>query len=151
MTVSIGFSTVTGSIAALSISGVTIKDIDEIPEDVAMLTPILFPQPAGFITDIAPEFVSFGSNGAAKMDLTYTLNYVYLHAPVGSGINALAPYAGMIMKLANIFVEIMSNDAITGAVDVRLGSLPNLGVVTAPNDEDYWGALITLRILEHIQ
>lgn len=151
MTVSIVFSTVTNSVAALSVSGVTIKDIDEIPEDVAMLTPILFPQPAGFITDISPEFVSLGSNGAARMNLEYTLNYVYLHAPVGSGINALAPYTGMITKLAAIFVAIMSNDAITGAVDVRLGSLPNLGVVTAPNDEDYWGALITLRILEHVQ
>lgn len=151
MTVSVGFSTVTNSIAALSISGVTIKDVDEIPEDVTTLTPILFPQPSGFITDISPSFESFGSNGAAKMDLAYTLNYVYLHAPVGSGINALAPYSGMITKLAEIFVAIMSNDAITGAVDVRLNSLPNIGVVTAPNDDDYWGVLISLRVLEHVQ
>lgn len=151
MTVTVSFSTVTNSIAALSVSGVTIKDVDEIPEDVAMLTPILFPQPSGFITDVSPEFQSFGSNGTAKMDLGYTLNYVYLHAPVGSGVNAFAPYAGMITKLAAIFVAIMSNDAITGAVDVRLNSLPNLGVVTTPNDEDYWGALISLRVLEHVQ
>lgn len=151
MTVSVNFETVTNSIAALSISGVTIKDIDEIPEDAAMLTPILFPQPPGFITDIAPSFETFGSNGAAKMNLEYTLNYVYLHAPVGSGINAFAPYAGMITKLAAIIVAIMSNDAITGLVDLKLNALPNLGIVTSPNDVDYWGVLISLRVTEYVQ
>lgn len=151
MTVSINFETVTNSIAALSISGVTIKDIDEIPEDAAMLTPILFPQPSGFITDIAPSFETLGSNGAAKMNLEYTLNYVYLHAPVGNGINAFAPYAGMITKLAAIFVAIMSNDAITGLVDLKLNALPNLGVVASPNEVDYWGALISLRVTEYVQ
>lgn len=151
MTVAVNIETVAGSIAALSISGVTIKDYDNIPDNAVGLCPVMLPQPNGYITDIAPSFESFGSNGSARMNLAYTLNYVFLHSEIGSGINAYAAFGDLMTKLAGIFVAIMSNDAISGAVDVRLQSVGNVGVVTDPAGNEYWGILFSLRVLEYVQ
>ena len=52
MTIALHPLTVSASIAALSISGVTIKDVDEIPDSAAMLCPLIVPRPNDFITNI---------------------------------------------------------------------------------------------------
>lgn len=150
MTVSIGLATVADSISNLSISGVTIKDIDQIPDSAAMLCPLLIPQPNGFVSDINPEFQSFGSNAAQKMDLSYTLNYLYLHAEVGSGINSYLIYSGLITKLIAIIAAIMSNDKITGLVDMKLQSVSQIGVITDPSGAEFWGIQFSFRVLEYV-
>lgn len=151
MTVAVNLATVADSIAGLSISGVTIRDINQIPDNAAMLCPLLIPNPNGFVTDIAPTFETYGSGGTAKMNLSYTLNYAFIHSQVGSGINAYANYADLIAKLVLIIVAIMSNDAITGLVDMRLQSIGNIGVINDPADNEYWGLLFSLRVLEYVQ
>ena len=150
MTVASALSTITNSIAALSISGVTIKDIDEIPQSAALLCPLLIPQPNDFVTDVNVEFQSLGSNGTAKIDLSYTLNYVYLHAETG-GVGTFDAYSGLITKLTAIIVKIMSNDAVSGAVDLRLQSVGNIGVIQDPAGNNYWGVLFSFRVLEFAQ
>lgn len=151
MTVAVNLVTVADSISNLSISGVTIKDIDQIPDSASMLCPLLIPQPNGFVSDISPSFETFGSNGGAKMNLSYTLNYVFLHSEIGSGINTFAGYSDLMTKLAAIFVAIMSNDAISGAVDIRLQSVGNVGVISDPAGNEYWGVLFSFRVLEFVQ
>ncbi len=150
MTVTSAFSTIANSIAALSVSGVTIKDIDEIPQSAALLCPVLIPQPNDFVTDFEASFQSLGSNGTAKIDLTYTLNYVYLHCEAGSGISAFDIYSGLITNLSAILVAVLSNDAITGLVDMkpRIGSI---GVIEDPSGNRYWGVMLSLSILEYAQ
>ena len=151
MTVVCNVNTVATSIAGLTVSGVTIKDLNAIPDTASMLTPIVFPQPNGYMTNVAMTFESFGSNGAAKMNFEYDLNYVFLYAEVGSGINAFAPYSGLMTKLALILVTIFSNDAISGLVDMKLGSVGNVGVIADPTDKNFWGVLFTLHVLEYSQ
>lgn len=151
MTVASALSTITNSIAALVITGVTIKDIDEIPQSASMLTPLLIPQPNDFVTDFAVTFQSFGSNGTAKMDMDYSLNYVYLHAEAGSGIGTFDVYSGLITKLSAIIVAILSNDAITGLVDMQLGGIGNIGIIEDPSGNQYWGVLFSFRIKEFAQ
>jgi len=150
MTVSSAFATITNSIAALSISGVTIKDIDEIPQNASMLTPLLIPQPNDFVTNFEAAFQSFGSNGTAKIDLNYSLNYVYLHAEVGSGISTFDIYSGLITKLSAILVAILSNDAITGLIDIK-PRIGNIGIIEDPSGKQFWGVLFSLPILEYAQ
>jgi len=123
MTVTSNLSTVAASIASLSLTGITNKGITAIPDTAEMLTPIMFPQPNDYMTNVKPEFVSFGSNGSAKMDLTYTLNYVYLHCAIGSGITTYDIYSGLVTNLSVIIVAIMSNDAVSGLVDLQLGNI----------------------------
>jgi hypothetical protein len=151
MTVTCAVNTVAASIAGLTISGVTIKDITAIPDNAQMLCPILIPQPNNYMTGTAMTFESFGSNGAAKMNLEYDLNYVFLYCEVGSGINSFAPFSGLMTKLAAILVVIFSNDKISGLVDMSLNTVGNIGVITDPSGNEYWGVLFSLHCLEFAQ
>ena len=151
MTISSTISTVADSIAGLTITGVTIKDIDQIPDSARMLTPLLIPQPANFVTNLGIEFKTFGSNGGAKIDTSYTLNYVFLFCEVGSGLGSFAAFSGLVTKLMTILNAINSNDAITGAVDVKIGSIGNIGVITDPAGNEFWGLEFSLRVLEYTQ
>ncbi len=151
MTVTVSFPTVANSIAGLSVSGVNIKDIDEIPDSANGLCPLLMPSPNNFISEIAPTRESFGGGGTALMNFSYVLNYVYLHCEVGSGINAYAPYAGLMTNLKAIIEKIMTSDNITGAVDMELGGISNVGIVTDPTDTLYWGVQFSFRVKEHAQ
>ncbi len=151
MTIAVSFSTVADSISNIAISGVTVKDINQIPDSASMLCPLLMPQPNGFVSEITPTFETFGSNGTPKINLSYTLNYVLLHSEVGSGISAFDGYSDLMAKLELIFEAIFSNDAITGAVDLKLQSVSNVGVVTDPAGLDYWGVQLSFRVLEYVQ
>lgn len=151
MTVALNPVTVANSIAALSISGVTLKSVGAIPDTGEMVTPILFPQPNGFITDIKVVNQSFGSNTTAALDFNYTLHYVFLFAEAGSGLSQLDPYSPLIQKLELIWETIITNDAVTGLIDVRLEGVEGLGVIDDPSGNQFWGALFSLRCLEHAQ
>lgn len=150
MTITSTISTVADSIAGLTISGVTIKDIDQIPDTARMLCPLLIPKPDNFVTDLSVSFETFGSNGGAKINTNYTLNYVFLFCEVG-GMGAFAAFSGLVSKLSAILVAINSNDAITGAVDMKINSIGNIGVITDPAGVEYWGLEFSLRVLEYTQ
>ena len=151
MTITSSIETVADSIAGLTILGVTIRDIDQIPDTANMLCPLLIPDPSGFVTDISVSFETYGSNGSAKINTNYTLNYIFLFCEVGSGIGTYAAYSGLITKLSAILVAINSNDSISGAVDVKINNISNIGVVTDPAGIEYWGLSFSLRILEYSQ
>lgn len=151
MTITCQLETVAASIAALSISGMNIKGIDNIPQSANGLTPLLIPQPNDFVTNLSPTRVSFGGGGTAKMDLTYTLHYVYLHAEAGSGLSTYAVYAGLIANFVAIIEAILENDDISGAVDMELGNVGDIGIISDPSDNEFWGVLFELNILEHVQ
>lgn len=150
MTITSTIATVADSISNLSISGVTIKDIDGIPDSAVMLCPLLIPQPNNFVTDLSVSFETYGSNGGAKINTSYTLNYVFLFCEVG-GLGAFASFAGLISKLQSILVAINSNDAISGAVDMKINSIGNIGVITDPAGKEYWGLEFSLKVLEYSQ
>lgn len=150
MTITSSISTVADSIAGLTISGVTIKDIDQIPDSARLLCPLLIPNPANFVTDISVTFETYGSNGGAKINTNYTINYVFLFCEV-AGINAFAAFSGLMAKLSAILVAINSNDTITGAVDMKINSIGNIGVITDPAGVEYWGLEFSLRVLEYSQ
>lgn len=150
MTITSAIATVADSIAGLTISGVTIKDIDQIPDTARLLCPLLIPKPDNFVTDISVTFETFGSNGGAKINTNYTLNYVFLFCEVG-GVSSFAAFGGLVTKLSAILVAINSNDTITGAVDVKINSIGNIGVITDPAGIEYWGLEFGLRVLEYSQ
>ena len=151
MTVNVQFATVADSIASISISGVTVKDIDNVPENAMDYCPVLYPIPNGFITDLQPEILSLGGDTGRKLNLSYTLNYRYLHAPIGSG-SVLANYAGIITNLMLILEAIMSTSSPSGAVDMEIQGVSDLGPVSDPAEAAvYHGVDIAVRILEYVQ
>jgi hypothetical protein len=116
-----------------------------------MLCPLIIPNPANFVTDVSISFETYGSNGGAKINTNYTLNYMFLFCEVSSGLGAFAAYSGLIAKLSAILVLINSNDAITGAVDVKINSIGNIGTITDPAGNDFWGLEFSLKVLEYSQ
>jgi len=151
MAVTCNVNSVASAIAGLTISGVTIKDITSIPDSASLLCPVLIPQPNDYMSNTSMTFETFGSMGAAKMNMEYDLNYVYLHCEAGSGVNAFAPYSSLMTKLAAILVVIFSNDVLSGLVDMKLNSVGNVGVITDPAGNEYWGVLFSLHVLEYAQ
>jgi hypothetical protein len=151
MTAACHVETIATSIAGLTVSGVTLKDITSIPDSAKMLCPIIIPQPNGYMSGTKVTFKTFGSMGTAKLDMEYDLNYVYLHCEVGSGINAFAPYGSLITNLSAILVTIMCNDTIDGLVDMTLGNLGDVGIINDPVGNSYWGVLFSLHVLEFAQ
>lgn len=151
MSIAVNLKTVASSIAGLTFSGINTRDIDEIPDSALMLTPLLIPRPNEFVTDIKPEAKSFGFNGTQKLDLGYTLNYVYLHAEIGSGIGAFEIYNGLMTNLVTILEKILNNDVVTGAVDMQLEKIGGIGTIDDPAGNQYWGVMFSFRVLEHGQ
>lgn len=151
MTVALSFVTVADSIADLEISGVTIKSLANIPQGGQMILPILFPQPNGFITDISPESQSFGTGATAAINFSYTLHYVYLLSEAGGGLSQFDSYETLARNLETIWETIITNDIVTGLVDIRLNSVEGMGRIEGTDGNQYWGALFSLRCLEFAQ
>ncbi len=149
MTITCNVNTVASSLAGLTISGVTVKDIDEIPDTARMLAPILIPA-TDYMSGTRMSFETFGSNGTAKVNMEYDLNYMFLYSEVG-GINAFAPFSPLMTKLALVLETIMSNDKINGLVDMKLNSVSNVGIITDPAGVQFWGVQISLHVLEYSQ
>jgi hypothetical protein len=152
MTIAIRLATVASSIAAIKISGVTVRDIEQIPEDASKSLPILYPKPDGYISNMVFERLSFGGGGAAAMSISYTLTYRYLHAIAGARLGLFSVYADMVANIAKILVAILDNDDITGALDMVLEGVSNIGPLTDPAGQiTYHGVDITLRVTELVQ
>jgi hypothetical protein len=139
-----------GSIAALSVSGVTIADVDEIPPDVQNTrNQILFPEPDGFITNFTATRDSFGPNNIALQTVEYDLNYTYCHVPLGAGRTGLDEYDGMVTKVGLIFDAILDN-VITTDVDVYLPSITEFGLVPDPSGNIFLGCRISIHCKEFV-
>ena len=152
MTISVSLLTVTNSIAALSVSGVTIKDADEIPTVADKICPVMYPLPNGFITNMVFTRESSGGGGTAKMNLEYTLHYRYLHTVAGANLNLLEVYDALLTNLLAIMVAVFGNDNIAGAVDMTLDSVSDIGPLVDPaGTTTFLGVDIGLRILEFVQ
>lgn len=112
-------ATVWDSIAALSIAGLTIRDIDQVTEVWEVRTPTLYPDIASPLDLPAPTRQSFGTvaNGAKK-DVSYTLNYVFTFAPIGSTRGVKDIISSMFAMLVLIFNAVTESDALTGSVNI---------------------------------
>jgi len=144
----IALTTITNSIAALSISGVTILDIDQIPaEGTRAGLPVLYPEPGGFITNFVMVRDSFGGGSSAKMTLEYDLTYTFLHTVMGSD-RAMAPYDDMVDKAMEILDAIIALDELTGVIDIVPNSPLEFGKAADPSGNMFFGCKFVFHIKE---
>ncbi len=149
MTATVDFSTVTNSIAALTITGVTIKDVDEIPESLVMSPSVLFPDTNGFITGIRVERDEMTGQWN---HLYYTLHYRYIYCSASGGLGGLfASYSGLITKLAAVLLAFASDATLTGAIDNEAPEVSELGIVEDPAGDRYFGFVISLNIKQLLE
>ena len=149
MTVSIQLETVADSISSLSVSGVTIKDIDSIPESAAMLCPVMFPDPDRWLSNVQVIRDSQGAGSWAKQHIEYTLTYLYLHSTVDNNLS-FGIYAKMISKVVLIANAIITNEAVTGCAQLRLERIGDVIGVNDPAGNRYVGCEVAFRVMEFV-
>lgn len=151
MTVNVQFEAIATAIAGLSISGVHVFDIDNIPANAIDSCPAFFPAPDNFVTDMQPSIESLGGDSGRKINLVYTLNYRFLYAPLGSG-SVLQNYAGLITKLVLILESVLGTSTPNGSIDMMLLGVSDIGPMVDPAGQNtYHGVDIALRVLEYVQ
>lgn len=145
MTAAIDFTTVTNSIAALSISGVTVRDADQIAASRLAESAVLSPRPEDFVTNFAvtPDEIT-----KQKFTVRYTLNYVYFHSQIGT--MTFSVYQSMLTNLAAILVAMINNHVISGALDTDAPKLSRFGSVFDPAGNAYFGCVISLDIMQFL-
>ena len=142
-------ATVAASISNLSVSGVAIKDIHEIPEEITgRLCPVLFPDPAGFVTGITITRESYGLDADAKKDVRYTLNYVYLHCEDGAVRYIADAVDAMVDKVVLILNAIADNSSVSGSVDIVPSMSGEFGQVEDPAGNMFFGCKISVAVQE---
>ena len=146
----IKIANVIAGIAQLEPSGVTILGTDKIPNEWNGRNPIMFPDPSGPISNliIDPQTLC-DSATATKANVTYTLNYVYLHSPVGSGRGIYTEVPALITNMVAIVAAICAKFSIDSyAVDMKPRIPGEVGVLEDPAGNQFWGCRLALDILE---
>ena len=147
----LAIATIVTNIAAISVTGVTIKDMDNIPEQVnARDCPILIPEPVDFVSNFEVERNSYGSAAQSKKTARYTLNYTFMYQPVGASRTGLDKYGDMVEKAFAIIDAIIANDDLGGTVEFMPQDTVSFGVVLDPAGGTFQGCRILIRVTEFI-
>jgi len=142
--------TIAGSISALAVTGVDIKDIDEIPDSVDTNDcPMVFPNPDGFVSNFEVERMAMSAGTSNVWDIYYTLTYRFLHSEIGMGLGLFDVYEDMVDKVMDFVDKMLVSDSVTGAVDLTVDDITTFGPVSDPSGKMFHGCDIAFRILEH--
>jgi len=141
-------TSVATDIAGLSVTGLTIKDLDGFKDEILQRDcPILIPAPQYF-TDPKVVRQTFGSGSVAKTDVYYTLNYRMFYSELGTARGLSDIYQGLVGLTADLMDAIIANDYTDDAVDISIASVGAFGVVVDPADNPFHGVDIGIRVWE---
>ena len=144
----LAITTVCTSIAALTVAGVTIKDMNYIPPSGERITPILFPNADSPLSNYTDERMSFGGGSSALMDVDYDLNYIFIFCKMGAGRTGLDYIQKFMEKVQLIIDAIIGVDTINGAVDIRVSNVGDATVMADPAGNNYLGCSMTFHVKE---
>ncbi len=146
-------SAIATGIAALSITGVTVKDITAIPESVkARDCPILFPSPDGWMTggngEPSEGSTTFGAPTTRLWTFNRSYKYIYLHAAIGSERGLKDHISELTIKADAILTAISTLDV--SDVDVKNMSIGEFGVLTDPAGNSFYGFTLDITLRERM-
>jgi hypothetical protein len=148
MTVSLNLANIADSISKISVSGVTVKDKDEISGSWLPLANVLYPQPDGWITGFAITYDAMMQGTTAPMTISYTLNYRFLGVQVGDIAAFPVSYSALVDKLILVINAIITNPApYSGKIEMKIGGV-EIGPRQDPSGNNYFGADFSLLITE---
>ncbi len=152
---SLSATTIATAIAALSVSGVTIKDLSNAPAEVIRATlPALLPDIDNFGGDIQVEGgdgpLSFGTASTRFWMTTRSLGYVYYHAAVGA--NRDNPYQLMtdISNKRDLIIEALLELADITDIDILGVVGGKIGIVNDLSGNQYHGFTLQVRVREKV-
>lgn len=148
MTPSLNLANICNAIAGLSISGVTVKDVDELAESWTTEPNILYPNvnPPGFVTEFGVEAEQYVDGTIGLNSVHYTLNYRFLGTDLGE--NLKTGYLNVVNKLTLIVQAILAAPRpYSEDVEMELGNI-TIGPVADPAGHQFHGADFALKIVE---
>ena len=151
---SLGSKAIATGIAALSVSGVTIKDITAIPQQVqARDCPIMFPHPQSWLQGgngggqaEGPE--TFGTPTTRYWEFSRTYQYVFLQATVGSERGIYVHYSNASANIDAIQTAILALNL--SNVDVMNVNCSSFGVIEDPVAGKFYGCFIDIKLRERV-
>jgi len=144
----LAITTVCSSIAALTVAGVKICDLDNVPPSGERLAPILFPDPANPLSNFVAERMSYGGGSSHLADADYDLNYIYIHCQMGAGRTGLDYLEDCMEKVQAIYDAVMEIDTFAGGVDMWPTGNVQLTTLTDPAGNNYLGCSLTFHVKE---
>lgn len=144
------------AIASLSVSGVSMKDIDEIPKAVSIDDcPIFFPHPDEWYSGTNSVETPGNFVGQATVfDAVRRFRYIYLHDLSTAAKPLSVVLAPMADKTDLIYSAIASLNAQAGVLTVQSISISNFGEIVAPAvgtstvRNVFYGCFVDIEILE---
>lgn len=144
--------TVWDAITSLTVSGLTIKDLNEVTESWEIRTPTLYPNITAPLELQTPARMSFGTvAGGAKKDVRYSLSYLFAYAPVGSTRGVKDIMSGMFSMLALIYNAVVNNDALSGTVDITPRIAGAGTIIQDPSGNQFYGLQLAFDVLEYYE
>jgi len=144
-------STILDNISELSISGVTVKDIDQVQDKLEDRDcPCLFPNPLGLVTNLNVEPDAYGNAGDRPYTVTYTLNYRLCNSSVGSGRGLFDKYPAMVTNALAVIWAFIGADNLGGTVEFQVSGIANFGPVADPAGKLFHGCDIAVNVTEFI-
>lgn len=149
MAISLNLANITNAIQGISISGVTIKDKDEISASWKPIANVLYPNPEGFISNFNMSFPAMVRGDNSPADVSYILNYRFLGTQIGS-VGDTQGYTLMVDKVITILNAIIAVHApYSGRVEMEVKNI-SVGARADPVGNLYHGADIGLLITEMV-
>lgn len=143
---------ISAAIASLTVSGVTIKDVDEIPQSVLDRDcPILFPIPGAWLDGgdaVSEDESTFGPAGSRYWETHTTLRYVYLRTQIGTGRSINEHYAGAVTDIEAIITAVTAVDVDT--MDLESITHNPIGTVPDPTGKKFVGCNFSFRFRQRI-
>ena len=148
MTVSLNLANVANAISNISITGVTVKDKDEIAGAWSSTPNVLYPSPDGWITSFSMTWDAMMQSADAPMTISYTLNYRFLGVQVGDISTFPKSYSNLVDKLILIINAIIATPApYSGKVEMKATNV-TIGPRTDPAGNNFFGADFSVQIQE---
>ncbi len=143
---------ISAAIEALSISGVSIRDIDNLPETLQDRDcPLLFPTPGAWMegSDAADEDeTTFGTPSTRYWTVHTSLRYTYVRAQIGTGRGNSDHYNGAVTDIENIIEAVTALDV--SGVDVERITHTPIGTVNDPASKKFIGCNFTFTFRQRI-
>jgi len=147
----LALATVANSIEALTITGLTIYDLDNVPASVDVRTTAALVPLSDYVTGFILAHDTFGAGNTAEMTVTYTVNYRLFYSIYGAGrTDLLEKQAGLIAMVAAIWDSVITNDSLTGCVNIEPVGVTGIGIVMDPTNHEFLGCNMSFTVMEFV-
>lgn len=143
-------ASIANAVEALTISGIRVKDIDNIPVSSTVRDVFLFPKPDGWVGGFSVTPQSQGTTATGRrVDLRYSLTYNLCVGNIGAGrADVIDFYDTMVADVVRVINAVTDIATLVDGVEISVSDLVSFGAVATPDGVLHPGASIVFDVLE---